>query len=145
MYVCPDCKGDLEKLRCKWCQSEYSCIDSIPILFSKDPRFQSVLEISGIYDTIYRNEHNVWEKQGRTREFIDYFSSLVNQFPGFASFPRRLVAMEILPSGRVAKAMYTSQVKPYEWTTSGCSLRITVRTLGKFLRKAVRPCWQSRS
>ena len=80
MYVCPDCKRPLERLYCKKCAREYSCVDGIPGLFSHDPKFQSALEIATAYDSIYRGHTNVWENQGKTPAFIDYFSSLLSRF-----------------------------------------------------------------
>jgi len=81
-YVCPDCRTPLRHLNCENCHIEYSRIDGIPILLSKDARFQSALEITKAYDSIYRHEVNVWEKVGRTKEFIKYFSSLLDPFLG---------------------------------------------------------------
>lgn len=80
MYVCPDCKTPLEHLRCERCDYQYSRVDSIPILLSRTPRLQSAMEIAAAYDSIYRRHSNVWENQGRTREFIDYFASLLSRF-----------------------------------------------------------------
>lgn len=81
MYVCPDCKIPLENLFCKMCHSEFSSIDGIPLLLSKRPEFRGTLHIAGAYDSIYRDNANVWEKLGRnTEEFIQYFSSLLDQF-----------------------------------------------------------------
>ncbi|HKA39378.1 MAG TPA: methyltransferase domain-containing protein [Burkholderiales bacterium] len=81
VYVCPDCKTALEGLHCRKCCREYARQDGIPILLSGDPRFQPAREISKSYDAIYREHHNAWENQGRTPAFIDYFSSLLGQFP----------------------------------------------------------------
>lgn len=80
-HFCPDCKSPLEHFYCKPCQSKYACIDGIPILLPKDPKLQSVLKISEVYDSIYKNRSNVWENIGRTNKFINYFSSILGQFP----------------------------------------------------------------
>lgn len=80
MYVCPDCKRPLERLYCKRCAREYTCVDGIPVLFSHDPKFQSAPAIATAYDSIYHERTNVWENQGKTPAFIDYFSSFLNRF-----------------------------------------------------------------
>ena len=80
VYVCPDCKTPLEHLYCIKCRFEYSRVDGIPVLLSKDPRSRDALEISAAYDSIYDNHKNAWENQGRTPQFIDYFSSLLGRF-----------------------------------------------------------------
>jgi SAM-dependent methyltransferase len=81
LYACPDCKTPLERLYCKKCSREYPQRDGIPILLPRDPRFQSVREISKSYDSIYREHRNAWENQGRTPAFIAYFSSLLRRLP----------------------------------------------------------------
>ena len=81
MYSCPDCKRPLEQYRCNHCNHEYPCVDGIPILLSKDPRFQQVVNISRQYDSIYQADENVWETQTRrTPEFIRYVSSIIHRF-----------------------------------------------------------------
>jgi SAM-dependent methyltransferase len=79
-YVCPDCKTPLEHLYCKGCRFQYQSVGGIPILLSNDARFQTAREIVATYDSIYREQNNVWEIVGRTPEFIRYFSSLLGQF-----------------------------------------------------------------
>lgn len=81
-YVCPDCKVPLEHLYCPRCRFEFPCVDGVPRLLSRDPRFERTETIAGTYDSIYAAESNVWESQGRTPEFIRYFSSLLDQFSG---------------------------------------------------------------
>ncbi|HKO51071.1 MAG TPA: hypothetical protein VJV79_25355, partial [Polyangiaceae bacterium] len=80
-YVCPDCKAPLERLYCPRCGCEFPCEDGVPRLLSKDPKFERTAAIAGAYDSIYTAQSNVWESQGRTPEFIRYFSSLLDQFP----------------------------------------------------------------
>ena len=58
-------------------------MDGIPILLSRDPKFQDAMRISAAYDSIYGKERNVWQSQGRTTpEFVNYFSSLLGQRKG---------------------------------------------------------------
>ena len=77
MYICPDCKGPLQALYCANCKVQFAIEQEIPDLRSRDPRFASVREISSTYDDIYTRRTQVWEDQGRTPEFIRYFSDLV--------------------------------------------------------------------
>jgi SAM-dependent methyltransferase len=80
-YVCPDCKLPLDHLHCPGCRVEFPCVGGIPRLLSKDPRYVRTEAIAGTYDSIYAVQSKVWENQGRTPEFIRYFSSLLDQFP----------------------------------------------------------------
>jgi SAM-dependent methyltransferase len=80
MYVCPDCKTRLEQLYCKSCRTQFAKLDGIPILLSQDKKWQSINDIGAVYDRIYSNRSLVWEDQGRTPEFIKYFSNLAEQF-----------------------------------------------------------------
>ena len=80
-YVCPDCKVPLEHLYCPRCRCEFPSVDGVPCLLSKDPKFERTTAIAGTYDSIYTVQSNVWENQGRTPQFIRYFSSLLDQFP----------------------------------------------------------------
>lgn len=80
-YVCPDCKVPLIHLYCPRCRFEFPCDDGVPRLLSKDPKFERTETIAGAYDSIYAVQSRVWENQGRTPEFIRYFSSLLDQFP----------------------------------------------------------------
>jgi SAM-dependent methyltransferase len=76
MFVCPDCKARLENLYCSVCQHQFTQIDGIPVLLSKDPHYQAAGRIGGVYDDVYKNRSKVWEDQGRTPEFIAYFADL---------------------------------------------------------------------
>lgn len=79
-YVCPDCKGPLERLRCAACGVDFPVVDGIPRLLSADPRFAHGGGIAAAYDDIYAAQSGVWEIQGRTPEFIRYFSALLGGF-----------------------------------------------------------------
>jgi ubiquinone/menaquinone biosynthesis C-methylase UbiE len=81
MYVCPDCKEPLERNYCSGCRQQYDTRDGVPILLSVSTEFRRAAEISAAYDSIYTDLTNVWENQGRTTEFLGYFSSLLGQFP----------------------------------------------------------------
>jgi predicted O-methyltransferase YrrM len=77
MFVCPDCKVPLDALYCKRCQSSYSLTDGIPVLLSRDEKFQSAAKIGDQYDDIYARHSDVWNDQGRTPEFVKYFAALL--------------------------------------------------------------------
>ena len=77
MFVCPDCKGPLEELRCKQCPATFSLADGIPVLLSRNEKFQAATKISDQYDDIYTRHSDVWNNQGRTPEFIRYFTGLL--------------------------------------------------------------------
>jgi ubiquinone/menaquinone biosynthesis C-methylase UbiE len=76
-YVCPDCKGQLLQLMCTACRTQFYELNSIPNLLPKAPRYESAARISRTYDEIYSHHTNVWEDQGRPKEFIAFFSDLV--------------------------------------------------------------------
>lgn len=78
-YVCPDCKGSLRQLKCNGCGIQFQLSNGVPNLLSRQPRFESAISISATYDTIYSDHSNVWEDQGRPKEFIDYFAALVGR------------------------------------------------------------------
>jgi SAM-dependent methyltransferase len=60
-------------------------VDGIPRLLPRDPRFGRTREIGSDYDSIYEARTGVWEDQGRTPEFIRFFSALLDRFPGHCS------------------------------------------------------------
>lgn len=80
MFVCPDCKGELRDLKCSSCGQQFTSRDGFPFLISQEPQFRSAAEIGSTYDDIYSNRSGVWEDQGRTPEFIAYFSALIASF-----------------------------------------------------------------
>ena len=80
MFVCPDCKAGLEGSRCPVCRGEFESNDGVPVLFSREARFERSRELARAYDAIYKAETNVWERVGRTTEFIKYFSALLGRF-----------------------------------------------------------------
>lgn len=77
MYVCPDCKKPLAHLLCNGCGVQFAEADGVPLLLSKEPRFQSLVQIGEVYDDVYTNRSGVWVDQGRTPEFLRYFAELV--------------------------------------------------------------------
>ncbi len=80
MFVCPDCKSPLVNGACNSCKVQFANTGSnIPLLLSRDPKLQSVQNISAVYDDIYSNRSSVWEDQGRTPEFMEFFSKLTAQ------------------------------------------------------------------
>lgn len=80
MYFCPDCKAPLESLKCPSCKTQFDRKDGFPVLFSRHPQFQSSASMGSVYDDIYAHRAGVWEDQGRTPEFIDFFSSLLGKY-----------------------------------------------------------------
>jgi ubiquinone/menaquinone biosynthesis C-methylase UbiE len=80
MFVCPDCKTPLHNLYCSVCQHKFEEINRIPVLLSKDTKYQAASEIGKAYDDVYRNHSQVWDDQGRTPEFIVYFANLAARF-----------------------------------------------------------------
>lgn len=79
-YVCPDCKAPLQHFFCETCRFEFPRVDGVPRLLSRDPRFTRTESIAGAYDSIYAVQSGVWENQGRTPEFIRFFSGFLDQF-----------------------------------------------------------------
>jgi SAM-dependent methyltransferase len=80
MYSCPDCKTPLENLKCRSCNVQFDFKDGFPVLFSRGPQFQSSTGMGAVYDDIYAHRESVWEDQGRTPEFIVFFSNLIRNF-----------------------------------------------------------------
>jgi SAM-dependent methyltransferase len=78
LFVCPDCKGPLHELYCLRCSHHYPQADGFPVLFSRDARFARAAQLGAAYDSIYAARSNVWAEQGRTPEFLSFFSGLVN-------------------------------------------------------------------
>ena len=79
-YTCPDCRQPLAGLFCAGCGHEFPCVDGVPRLLTRDPRYARGAELAAAYDAIYGAQTGVWEVQGRTPEFIRYFSSLLAGF-----------------------------------------------------------------
>jgi SAM-dependent methyltransferase len=81
-YTCPDCRRPLTGLYCSHCHFEFPCVDGIPRLLPRDAQFERTTSIAAAYDSIYAAQSGVWENQGRSPQFIRYFSSLLEGFPG---------------------------------------------------------------
>ena len=80
-YVCPDCKTPLNAFYCSDCEYEFPRLGEIPRLLSRDRGFAQTEQVAAAYDAIYADGSNVWANQGRTPEFIAYFSALVDRLP----------------------------------------------------------------
>ena len=76
LFVCPDCKTALTALHCATCGAQFEDAGGVPHLLSRDARFTSINDFGTTYDEIYSHRTGVWEDQGRTPEFIRYFSDL---------------------------------------------------------------------
>lgn len=77
LFVCPDCKSQMEEFYCPRCQSRFSLTDGIPVLLPRHEKFHGAANIGGVYDDIYARHCDVWSNQGRTPEFIAYFAALL--------------------------------------------------------------------
>ena len=83
VYCCPDCKAPLEDLYCRACHSAYPAVEDIPVFLPTAAEFDGALHIAATYDSIYRRGTRVWESLERdNKEFVDYFSSLLDRFDG---------------------------------------------------------------
>lgn len=82
LYACPDCKAPLDDLSCPRCRFTFQAEDGIPRFFSRDPKYRASAEIAAAYDSIYSEQTGVWENQGRTPEFIAWFSALLERYAG---------------------------------------------------------------
>ena len=80
-YLCPDCKTPLNAFYCSDCEYEFPRLGEIPRLLSRDRGFAQTEQVAAAYDAIYADRSNVWANQGRTPEFIAYFSALVDRLP----------------------------------------------------------------
>lgn len=81
MLACPDCKKQLQELKCVTCGSRFSRSPSgIPILVSLKATDPGITVISDAYDEIYEARTGVWVDQGRTDDFLRYFAALLNGF-----------------------------------------------------------------
>jgi SAM-dependent methyltransferase len=78
-FVCPDCKAPLDELYCSPCAHRYARTDGFPVLFSREQRFATAARLGEAYDDIYTARSDVWAEQGRTPEFLDFFSGLANR------------------------------------------------------------------
>lgn len=81
-YVCPDCKSALEDWHCAQCRQQFPVSEGVPRLLTRNPRFERGAAIAETYDSIYAVQSKVWENQGRTPQFIRFFCSLLERFPG---------------------------------------------------------------
>src|SRR3569833_3729420 len=79
MYICPDCRTPLGGFACAQCQITFEEKEGIPILLPRNSRYEAP-RLSSAYQTIYTNRTRVWEDQGRTPEFIEYFARLAGQY-----------------------------------------------------------------
>jgi SAM-dependent methyltransferase len=80
MYVCPRCKGTLRAFTCDQCGAQYPVINGIPS-FLQGPSAGDRQFVRDVYDDIYSHHEDVWADQGRSENFIRYFSGLVAALP----------------------------------------------------------------
>jgi SAM-dependent methyltransferase len=76
MYVCPQCKGTLVALACERCGLTYPAVEGIPC-FLQGPSGDQRGFVRDVYDDIYSHHEDVWADQGRSQEFLVFFSGLV--------------------------------------------------------------------
>jgi ubiquinone/menaquinone biosynthesis C-methylase UbiE len=76
MFVCPKCKGRLVALRCASCSLEFPVYEGVPCLLRDLSEGGASRTLRQVYDEIYSHHENVWVDQGRSTDFLRYFSSL---------------------------------------------------------------------
>jgi len=81
-YICPDCRVTLVTFACGSCEHRFQVANGVPILFSRDPVYDRLVEAATFYDELYATKENVWEPQGRTDAFIAYVADLINREGG---------------------------------------------------------------
>jgi ubiquinone/menaquinone biosynthesis C-methylase UbiE len=81
-YICPDCRVALTTFACESCEHRFPVANEIPILFSREPAYERLLEAATFYDELYETKENVWEVQGRTDAFIAYVAGLIDRAGG---------------------------------------------------------------
>jgi SAM-dependent methyltransferase len=79
LYICPDCRTPLDVLRCTTCQARFEETAGVPNLLPRNPKYEAP-RLSAAYQAIYTNRTRVWEDQGRTPQFIEYFARLARQY-----------------------------------------------------------------
>jgi SAM-dependent methyltransferase len=80
IYVCPSCKGPLDKLTCQACGASYTYIEEdIPCFLSDSPG-DGGLSVRELYDDIYRHHEDVWVDQGRSEPFLRYLCDLAASY-----------------------------------------------------------------
>ncbi len=77
-FVCPECKGILDEVFCRSCNHRYTVENNFPVLLPRSPELHISRELVDVYEEIYTTHSGVWENQGRTPAFIDFFSTMVN-------------------------------------------------------------------
>ena len=81
LYLCPDCKGDLEAMQCYQCSFKVDWNDNVPVFFTSSPIGIRYKEIGLFYDNLYRTKQDAWKDlAGRGPEFISYMASLIESF-----------------------------------------------------------------
>jgi ubiquinone/menaquinone biosynthesis C-methylase UbiE len=81
MYVCSKCKGPLVDYKCARCQLEFSVLEGVPC-FLTESAGSGGQRLREIYDHIYGHHEDVWIDQGRSQDFLRYFSRLAQSSPG---------------------------------------------------------------
>lgn len=77
MFVCPNCKLPITDFSCAQCQAQFPVREGVPILLPSDEKFRAAVQISDAYDDIYTRHSDVWNNQGRTPAFIEYFAGIL--------------------------------------------------------------------
>ncbi len=74
-YACPHCKLPLENYFCRQCAIAYPVNDGIPCFIPDSPAPDKP-DVRHVYDDIYHNHQDAWVDQGRSADFLAYFSGL---------------------------------------------------------------------
>jgi SAM-dependent methyltransferase len=74
MYACPDCKTSLHGLWCSTCKTEFPVRDGFPLLVPRGVEVDLAESVFKTYDRMYSQGRNIWEDQGRTPQFIEFFA-----------------------------------------------------------------------
>ena len=78
-YVCPTCKGDLQRSVCPACGFRTDLAEGVPSFLSSSRIADRYRDIAKFYDDLYESRPNAWENLvGRGTEFVTYVSSLVH-------------------------------------------------------------------
>jgi hypothetical protein len=76
MYVCPHCKAALVAFACSQCGTQFSLQNGVASFLPAEGGDARQL-VRDTYDDIYSHHKGAWTDQGRSQDFVDFFSNLV--------------------------------------------------------------------